>query len=124
MIEKTIEQQIREHFKTFTPIEIADSTYLFGINFDTDPIESILDSVIALYREVKTLKELVDSDFKKDSDIKVLVPKTQETQTIVIQNYYRKESALNKALSNEYVFEGVKQRLIETTREEKQNNTK
>ena len=124
MIEKTIEQQIREHFKTFTPIEIADSTYLFGINFDTDPIESILDSVIALYREVKTLKELDDTDFKKDSDIKVLVPKTQETQTIVIQNYYRKESALNKALSNEYVFEGVKQRLIETTREEKQNNTK
>lgn len=124
MIEKSVEQQIREHFKTFTPIEIADSTYLFGINFDTDPIESILDSVIALFREVKELRDIVDSDFRKDSEEKVLVPRDRETQNIVIQNCYRKESALNKALSNKYVFEGVKQRLIETTHEEKQNNTK
>ena len=124
MKEKSIEQHIREHFKTFTSTDIADSTYLFGINFDTDSIESILDSVIALYQEVKMLSDIIDSDFRKDSEVKVLVPKTQETQNIVIENCYRKEAALNKALSNPYVLESVKKRLTEKSREEKQNNSK
>lgn len=124
MIEKSIEQQIREHFKTFTPIDIADSTYLFGINFDTDSIESILDNVIALYREVKELRDIIDSDFRKDSEEKVLVPRGRETQSIVIENCYRKESALNKALSNQYVLESVRKRLAEKSREEKQENSK
>lgn len=124
MIEKSIEQQIREHFKNFTPIDIADSTYLFGINFDTDSIESILDNVIALYREVKELRDIIDSDFRKDSEERVLVPRDRETQNIVIENCYRKESALNKALSNQYVLESVRKRLAEKSREEKQENSK
>lgn len=124
MNEKSVEQQIRDHFKTFTPVEIADSTYLFGINFDTDSIESILDSVIALYREVKELRDLIASDFRKDSEERVLVPRERETQNIVIENCYRKECALNKALSNRYVFESVKRRLAEKSREEKQENVK
>lgn len=126
MIEENIVKQIREHFKTFTPIDIADATHLFGINFDTDSIESILDSVIALYREVKNLRDLIGSNFMEDSEEKVLVPKDKATQDIVIENCYRKQVVLNKALSNEYVLKMVKARIKEQEKEceEKQGNIK
>ena len=118
------DKKIREYFKTFTPVEIGDSTYLFGINFDTAPMEIILDSLIALYQEVKDLRELIDSNFREDSEEKILVPKDQTTQQIVIENYYRKTCVLQKALSNTNVLISLKARIREKQREEESKSIK
>ena len=98
----TTEQNIRNYLKTFTVEDIANSVYLFGVNFDTEPIESIMQSLNALYEEVKTLKGMIEKDFKPQNG--ELLPRDPMTQAGVIQDCYRKESALLKALSNTDIY--------------------
>ena len=107
------ENEIREHLKALTPKDIADSTYLFGVDFENEPIESILDSIISLYDETKQLNKIIESDFGKNNEEKILLPQSRETQSIVIENYSRKYDALEKILSNPYVADEVAKRIKE-----------
>ncbi len=93
------ENIIREHMKKLSVMDIADSVYFFGINFDTCSLDDIVSSVWSLYCEVETLGRMVENDFQSDDDVKVLIPKSRETRDIVAQDYYRKKGALDKALA-------------------------
>lgn len=90
---------IREHMKKLTVMDIADSVYFFGINFDTCSIDEIVSSVWSLYCEVEALERMVESDFQSDDDVKVLMPSSRETKTLVVQDYHRKKGALSKVLT-------------------------
>ena len=100
----TTEQNIRNYLKTFTVEDIANSVYLFGIDFDTAPIDDIMQSLSSLYKEVMGLKDMVDRDFNQKDGELVLLPKDRASQEVVIRDYSRKESALLKALSNEDIY--------------------
>ena len=45
----TAEQNVRNYLKSFTVEDIANSVYLFGMDFDTVPIELIMESLGTLY---------------------------------------------------------------------------
>lgn len=119
--ESNKEQIIRNHFKTLSPTDIADS-YLLGVNFDEDPLDEILGYVVSLYYDVKDLQRIVASDFGKNSEEKVLLPSSRETQGIVCQNLYHKESALSNIISNQVVLDAVVETIKQRNKEEK--NTK
>ena len=95
---------IRKHLKTLTAKDIADSTYLFGIDFDNDSIENIFGALNSLYEEVISLHKMINRNFTPEDDIKVMLPKDPASQTLVIQNYYAKENALLKALNNDIIY--------------------
>ena len=97
-----VEQNIRNHFKTFTVEDIANSVYFYGIDFDTVPMETLMKNLDGLYHEVKTLNGMIERDFKPLNG--ELLPKDPAIQSGIIQDYYRKESALLKALSNDDVY--------------------
>lgn len=104
------ELNIRNYFKTFTAEDLANSIYLFDINFDTVPIESIMQALNSLYEEVKDLKAIIDRDFQSQNG--ELLPKNPMIQSTIIQDCYKKEAALLKSLSNSDVYnEFVKYKL-------------
>lgn len=113
-IGNTDEMKIRTFLKTLTPIDIADSVHLFGIDFDTCQISEVVDSMFSLFCEVKTLERMVDNNFQSEDGEKVLMPSTPQTQTVVIQDYYRKAEALNKLLSCEELSKLFKDRLVDS----------
>lgn len=98
----TTELNIRNYLKTFSVEDIANSVYLFGINFDTAPIDTIIESLDSLYEEVKTLKSMIDRNFESQNG--ELLPKSPMVQAGIAQDCYRKESALLKALSNQDIY--------------------
>lgn len=104
---------IREHLKTLTVEDISDSTYLFGVDFDTDSLDTIFNKLITIYDNVKTLRGMIDNDFKSPDDIKILMPSTPQTKSVIIQDCARKESALEKALANPTVYDEFVARLSE-----------
>ncbi len=96
------ESKIREYLKTLDYVDIANSTFLFGVDFDNDSIDQIMKSISALYMNVMSLKDLIDRDFKPVGG--ELLPKDPETQSIIIRDYNAKESALYKVLNNDDVY--------------------
>ena len=97
------EINIRNYLKTFTAEDIANSVYLFGIDFDKASIESIMSALNSLYEEVKTLKSIVDRNFESTNGERL--PKDSMIQERIIQDCYRKEEALKKALSNKDIYD-------------------
>ena len=100
----TPEKNIRNYLKEFTAEDIANSVYLFGINLDDAPIDSIMQSLSSLYEEVGTLDEIVNENFEPKDGEPVLLPKGHAIQKTIIRDYYRKKSALLKALENKDVY--------------------
>lgn len=107
------EQNIRNYFKTFTQEDLANSVYLFGIDFDKESLDTIFGYLIALYNEVVILKDMINRDFEQREGEHVLLPKDPKIQTIIIQDYFRKEAALQKALNNEDVYNKLISYLVE-----------
>lgn len=70
------EHEIRNFLKTLSVVDIADSTYLFGIDFDKAPIDDILERIIVLCNNVITLQDIIRKDFKEEG---VLLPQSPET---------------------------------------------
>ena len=99
------DQEIRNHFNTFTVEEIANSTYFNGIDFNTEPIESIMSYLNDLFENVKTLSKMIDRNFKQKNDEHVLLPSDHNTQKIIGRDYYEKSAVLSKALSNKCVYD-------------------
>lgn len=97
------EQKIREHLKKLSVVDIADSVYLFGINFDKDSMDSIMSAIFALYNEVIDLKDMVERDFESRDGEKVLMPSTPQSQAVVIGDYYRKSDALTKVMASKEI---------------------
>ena len=97
---------IRNHLKTLTDEDIANSVYLFGRDFDTEPIDGILQALSSLTDEVATLNAMISRDFEPIGDVKM--PKDAKTQEIIIRDYNCKKDALMKALSNEAVYNALK----------------
>ena len=96
------ESKIREYLKTLDYVDIANSTFLFGVDFDNDSIEHIMAMIMSLYINVKNLKSIIDRNFKPvDGE---LLPKDPTVQAMIIRDYYAKESALNKVLNNDDVY--------------------
>lgn len=116
------ELKIRDYLKKLTDIDIANSIYLFGVDFENDPIDSIMDSIIALYDNVIGLKNIIESDFGKNNEEKILLPQTRETQSIIIGDYSKKESVLTKILNNETIQERFVQRIVERKNQENKNS--
>ena len=114
------DQEIRNHFNTFTVEEIANSTYFNGIDFNTESIESIMSYLNALFENVKTLSEMIDRNFKQKNDEHVLLPRDHNTQEIIGRDYYEKSAVLSKALSNKYVYD----RFIRYRKNEENNSNR
>lgn len=98
----TTEQNIRNYLKTLTVDDIANSVYFFVIDFDIESIESIMQLLNRLYEEVKTLRSIIDRNFESQNGERL--PKDGYTQKMIIQDCYKKESALLKILSNMDVY--------------------
>lgn len=113
------ENDIRKYLKSFSEEEIANSIYLFGLDFETDSFDNILDSIAALYDEVNTLKRIIESRFE-NSEGKVLKKEQATTQYNIIQDYQKKSSVLKKMLMNDNIYEAVETRIYEI---EKRNST-
>jgi hypothetical protein len=112
------EHIIREYLKKLTVEDIADSVYLFGIDFDSEPLDSIMSALSGLFEEVQTLRGMINRDFEPQNG--ELLPKSYEVQSGIIEDCYRKESALLKILSckevyDEFVIYKTKERLEETS---------
>ena len=99
------EQNIRNYLKTLTVEDIADSVYLFGIDFDKAPMIDIMGALSSLYEEVKVLEGMVARDFEQEEGKLVRLPKDKYTKDVVIRNYSRKRAALAKVLRNKNIFE-------------------
>ena len=97
------EKEVREFLNTLSWVDRVDSTYLFQVDFNITPLDSIFYYINALYNEVETLKGMVDRNFKQREGEHVLIPSSRETQSYVIANYSRKQAILNKILSNQNV---------------------
>lgn len=110
---KNEEKEIRSFMKTLSVEDIADSVHLFGADFDQEEIDSLIERIISLYNEVVTLKNLVDRGFESENRDKVLIPQSRDTQTVVMQDYYRKESILEKLLSNKFIKDAVISKLVQ-----------
>lgn len=93
---------IRNYFKTLTDEDIANSTFLYGIDFDNDPLDKIFKAVSQLYDNVTELNSMIARNFTSKHDVKM--PKDFNTQSIIIQDYHCKSSALRKILSNKTVY--------------------
>lgn len=107
------EKEIREHLKTLTFEDIADSSNLFGVDFDTESLDVIFDKLITMYESVKVLKSMIDNNFKNNDGPKVLMPSSPQTQSLIIRDCYGKESVLKKILSNKVVYDQFVARLKE-----------
>jgi len=97
------EQEARAYLKTFSAVDISNSTYLFNIDFDNDPIDDICSSIESLYNETLSLQRLIESNFcatNEDGD-KVLVPSSPKVQGIIINDYIQKCGVLNKCFAND-----------------------
>ena len=108
---KNNESIIREHLKSLSVEDIADSTYLFGVNFDTESLDSIFSKLITIYETVMTLKSMIDNNFQNEDGPKILMPSTPQTQSIIIRDYYSKRAVLEKILSNEVIYEEFERKL-------------
>lgn len=108
----TEEIEIRNFMRGLTVEDIADSVHLFGADFDSESIASLIDRVISLYSEVATLKDLVTRNFESENHDKILVPQSSETQSVVIQDYYRKSAVLEKLLSNKTIMTAVISKIV------------
>lgn len=104
------ECEIRNFLKTLTVEDIANSTYLFGIDFDKATIEDILECIIVLYNNVQTLHDIIRKDFKEDG---VLLPQSPETQAVIIADYECKGSVLLKLLNNSSIKDAISKKLKE-----------
>ncbi len=61
-----------------------------------------MGAINSLYEHVKTLKSIIDRNFESINGERL--PKDSVTQTVIIQDCNRKESALAKTLSNQDVY--------------------
>lgn len=94
------EKELRSYLKTLNKGEINNSIYLFGIDFEHDPIENIMNALYALYNDVKLTHEMIkdiNENYKKNNNLYVSNKDYLE--------YHRKEFTLKKALSNNNVLE-------------------
>lgn len=96
------ELNIRKFLKTLSVEDIADSVYLFGIDFDNASMKSIMGAINSLYEHVDTLKSIIDRNFESMNGERL--PKDSVTQAVIVQDCSRKESALAKILSNQDVY--------------------
>lgn len=96
------EQNIRNFFKTLTVEDIANSVHFFGIDFDNESIETIMQILNRLYEDVKTLRNIIDRDFKSQNGERL--PKDEHTQRIIIKDCNNKETVLFKVLSNGNIY--------------------
>lgn len=94
---------IRNYLKTLSVEDIANSVYMYGINFDTATIDLIISSINSLYEEVITLDRIVESGFVSETGARL--PKDSKNQEIIIQDYSKKKDALLKILSNKNIFD-------------------
>lgn len=108
------EEKIRTFLKTLTVMDIANSVYLYGIDFETCEISEVVNSIYSLFCEVKTLERMVENDFKSEDHGKALLPSSKETKSVVIQDYSRKCSALNKILNCPELLEMFRDRIVDT----------
>ena len=99
------ELAIRNFFKTLSNEDIANSVYLFGLDFNKISLDSLFGYLIALYNEVIVLKDMVDRNFEQREGEHVLLPKDPKVQSVIIGDYYRKEGVLLKILNNKDVYE-------------------
>ena len=95
------ESIIRNHLKNLSLEDIANSVYLYGIDFNSEPIDSIVRSIYTLYEEVTLLEKIVESNFVSETGARL--PKDSATRTIIIQDYDMKKDALGKILKNERI---------------------
>lgn len=95
-----IEKNIRDYLKTLTPEEIANSVYLFGVNFDSISMDLLFEKLFSLYENVTALRNMIDDNFSNGDGPKILLPKSSEIQSIIIRDCYCKADVLNKILEN------------------------
>ena len=81
--------------------DIANSVHFFGIDFDNESIETIMQILNRLYEDVKTLRNIIDRDFKSQKEERL--PKDEHTQRI-IKDCNNKETVLFKILSNGNIY--------------------
>ncbi len=93
---------IRKHLKSLSHVDIADSIYLFGVNLDTEPIDSIMQDIYTLHREIRTLRSMIDRNFVPING--ELIPQGRQAQTAVIQSCHHKEQSFAKIMSNETLY--------------------
>jgi len=106
------ENDIKKYFNNFSEEEIANSVYLYGLDFENDSFDNILDSVAALYDEVNTLNDIIVSRFENNEG-KVLTKEQSAVQYNIIQDYQKKSSILKRILMNDNVYEAVESRIFE-----------
>ena len=101
----TKEINIRNFFKTLSNEDLANSVYLFGLDFDNISLDDLFGHLIALYNEVVILKDMVDRNFEQREGEHVLLPRDPKVQSVIIGDYYRKKGVLSKVLNNNDVYE-------------------
>ncbi len=89
------EQSIRNHFKSLTTIERDNSSYFKGVDFDTEPIESLFRKLDSLYEETRLLEEMINSNFKSTDGYPSPEPLSRLK---IIEDYRKKSLALSTIL--------------------------
>ena len=115
------EERVRE-FLSKLPLEvIVDSTFLYGVDFETASLDTIMGRICSLTEHIKSLENL----FAEYDGSKVLRISPKPTlSNEIYSDYDNKQDALRIILSNKDVLFLYKLYLAEMKQQEKQNSTR
>jgi hypothetical protein len=96
------EKNVRNYLKELTMIDKKNSSYLAGVDFDTEPMESILRKIDSLDEEVDLLEEMIHNHFPSTDGYPRPEPLSQQK---IIEDYKKKSDVLQKIRRNWDLFQ-------------------
>lgn len=99
------ENEIRKYLtQNISETEKNGSIILFGVDFQNDSIQSIIEHINSLYEEVKQLDSMISRNFEPEDDVKTLLPKSHEVQQAIVHDASFKSNVLNKILASPDIY--------------------
>jgi len=106
------ESDIRKYLSSLSLDDVANSVYLYGIDFNNENLDKIFESILFLYDEVATLQKIIQERFENLDETQVLTAEESAMQAAIIQDYHKKSNVLNKVLNNNEIYESIENDII------------
>ena len=104
------EQEIRLYLSNLSKLELADSVYLFALDFMNCPMEDIYESIVNLYVEVSNLRNIIENRLSDDNI--VLTKEELGKQQQIFEDYSKKSNALDSVMGNNVIYESVITKIV------------
>jgi len=105
------DEEIRYYLSNLSKLDLANSVYLFKLDFMKCSMEVIISSIVNLYVEVNNLKEIIETRLNDKS--LVLTKEEAAKQVEIFKDYAQKSKVLDKVLANDVIYDTVITGIVE-----------